>query len=463
MSGSATEEPVLAAVEIDELGRELAGRLLVRESTDSVLDDSPAIAPLTFAICGAYGHSKAYEDQLAATLEQNPARVLRLLAMYLSVMPGLPGINAIATQGFHRLIGIVPQGVLIRAISKHFPSAEARAQEVLWATPDKPNVASQLGQPDGLAVLFLLLNTRFLAEVPPGPPTIYEPGVGRSSPFRQGSPSDLSQGPDEVRPDLVMRILIQVPADITQFDLGGSPHENVLQGAQREQLVISALNQAQLVTGSWSDSLGLSSYAGMTWQLAGNNRQNYTSLALGNTDLRSPERPSLAANCSVMTGMCIPLGGSATNKIPGLQSRLDLVVRLASPELKLKLEDLVTLFESMLGVISASFAMAQEILPTADYTTGELESWLDTGRSDLRQLMDLDGPNITLIDGFSARREVDVHTMLPLVDADADVYGMNSNPLRAERQLAVYLVRKIYDFCGYRGYASRLRALFEVK
>lgn len=246
---------------------------------------------------------------------------------------------------------------------------------------------------------------------------------------------------------------------VSDNPLGTSSGQGTQVGAQREEIIRDALDRVQIFNGSWLGDFGLEGINDEKWLLAGTNAGDISSLALGSTDLRLSSRPAIAATCSVMTGSCTPVGSTGAERVPGLMLQLDVALRLAASDTKINLSAFAEFLLSMLAVVETPFRIARGILPVSSYSTGELEGWLDTGRNDFTQLVELNGPGISVIDGYTPRGEVDLHSTLPLVDVRADAYGITSDPARARQQLAVYLIQRIYEFCGYRGFAPKLHEL----
>jgi predicted KAP-like P-loop ATPase len=463
MSIDVSHEPLFAENDIESLGISLAARIVEFESERPVLLDAPQMAPLSFAICNSHGQRDDLADKLLSLLEASPELTRSLLGSFIPVIPNVPIINQLSIQGYSRLRTIIPVGRLDRIVRSQFPSADNDAAGALAAEPGGSLLSSILASSDASIVIFLALNQRSAKEAPIAPSTIYEVGVGRMSPFRQGSPSSVVQGPEETRPDLVVRLLLQTPGMVVQFDLGPVP--GIQEGARRDEVILRTLGTANLFGGRLVGELTPLGNMDHEWRVSGTNNAYVSSLIFAPplerlVNLQIPQQPGLGAACSVMTGMCLLSDGAGTrDKQPGLMLQLDVAIRLKSQQEKISVSLATDMLSQLFHIVDAVPRIARGVLPVGDYNAGDMACWVTTGRNDLTKIIDLDVPGASPIEGSTARREADVNSTLPLRDIDADEYGIASDREAMYRQVAVQTIKKIFDYCGYRGYEACLHAL----
>ena len=449
-------EPFTAA-EIDELGRGLATRLLTAENLRVFYEESPGLAATVVSLCRRFGDGALVPQLLLEVLESSQKATLNFLQVYLPhSQESLPSSPA-ARAGYEYISGLVPPAKVMELLAQHYPLYIGPFDEQTETGKGLLQLAQYLQAPVNWVYRFAEIYRHYGDYAPLAPPSVYQPGVQKTSPFQNDHPRNKLQSNSDTS-DFIARVVLRVPeATGLPGGLAGTTGAN-LYGSPRESLLIDHLNRSAVTAWfkTWSAETTGAEYG--SWRAEGRNSGETSTLVIApiNDEPNSQGRRN-ALECVVNTGMVSAQRDGQAVNVPGMYICLDLSVGGMGASM-LTLDELAQIVVGMLGIVDTAEAVARSLVGNGDYTVGELACMFATGRETLDKIVDIG--SFSGISGNSSQKEVEVYSTLPIqsIYPDRDMAAAEV-PNEPQIRLAIEFVQKALERAGKRDYLDTLHQM----
>jgi hypothetical protein len=449
-SSDELQQPLLTGDELRSTGAALASRLLSHDGAEPLLKQHPRTGLLMYVVCRRFGDSERLARQLSAALIEDVELLRRLLGSYLPDFEGLPFGSLIARRGYEHLVWLMSAQEFMMVIRHHYQNLDELVNLLQSLPPDAPQSVALRSSTAAPMLQFAVLYQRSASALP-GLPTAFEPGVANPSPLQtQDARAMVNSGPPG-EPDLLLRVAVVVP----NLPSGLAPSNTLATlkaGSEREKILMELLSSSQL--SSWvTQRLGPPAVGELNWLVSGTNQGDVSTLKLGSEMWTSGARPAVLVESRFSTGYARGSSVGEGSAMTGLTLTSDIRFRFDESQL-LSIIEFIDVITASLDTIAVARRAAQMLLPTGDFSTGQVAVVGATPKNDFGLVVDMhEWPTIP---GNSPANDLLLYATLPLQTAS----GLTGDSLPAARQLfAIHCVRQIAAGTHHRDYEASLSAI----